>query len=428
MNIGNILLGEETEEELASRIPNNMDLDSEINIVDTSDNNDKVNGISVNENGAQWTPELLDRFYSKLKQELNRVEEDPIQESKATERLNPVYIVTSYTGTVFGKLIRKAIHSTYTHSAISFEPTLKRIYSYGNSGTLSNSRYGGLTCESLEDYIRTNKDARILVSVVFLKDEDYNKLESYFDSFINNARNTRYDYSNLINVLKNKPLPNDPSLSSICSQFVDSLFKCIGVYIVDKPSNLVTPQDIANINHPQVYKLYEGAAIEYDRVKISTMVDKLIRYKAKAIKEQVLTEVKEFPVQFNDEGDLLISKKEKIDFLDEYNKSKKLRPSYIKYKNLEGLKYECCKLWYINTILMKLLDNKNLSYSDKEDFNNYRSKILTEFSLYLKAVQDIDKKFNFGSYYETTPFSNTKIKIKGSTIKYSISLLKKIFI
>ena len=437
---------------------------------------------------------------------------------------------------------------------------------------MSNSKLGGMTCESIKDYIKTNKDAKILVSVVFLKDRDYRKLETYFDNYINNVKNTTYDYSNLINILKNKALPNDHSLSSVCSQFVDSLFKWIGADITDKPSNLVTPQDIADIRHPRVYKLYEGLAIKYNSVYVSILVDKLQKYNGmpikeafnnnftvlniasnrkkaaeylktrnstytkyidnycgeliidkntdklaaqvlvgavgkdksfitglevydpykgngigskltrdaivkyggidltvfkdnkialdlykkngfviigdgnckgkdyhmklrnklnkddKIIKEQVLDEAKEFPVQFNDEGDLLIKKKEKIDFQSECNKSKKLRPNYVKYNNLEGLKYECCKLWYMNVILLKLLDNKDLSDSDREDLNLYRSKVLTEFPLYLKEIQKIDKNFNFSYYYENTPFSNTKVKIKGSTIKYSLDLLRKIFI
>lgn len=411
------------------------------------------------------------------------------------EHINPVYIITSYTGTIFGKLIKKATDSVYTHSAISFEPTLTRMYSYGNSGNMSDSKLGGMTCESLKDYIKTNKDAKILVSVIFLKDRDYRKLETYFDNYINNVKNTTYDYSNLINILKNKALPNDHSLSSVCSQFVDSLFKWVGADITDKPSNLVTPQDIADIRHPRVYKLYEGLAIKYNSVYVSILVDKLQKYNGMPIKEtckdlttarkfvsdvnklakkydanyfivtdgasginntgnpavsnardahkkwekshkfdpdedwsESIKEAKEFPVQFNNEGDLLIKKKEKIDFQSECNKSKKLRPNYVKYNNLEGLKYECCKLWYMNVILLKLLDNKNLSDSDREDLNLYRSKVLTEFPLYLKEIQKIDKNFNFSYYYENTPFSNTKVKIKGSTIKYSLDLLRKIFI
>lgn len=353
---------------------------------------------------------------------------DNIHESVDGTELYPVYIVTSYTDTKFGKIIRKASDCYYTHAAISFESDLHEMYSFGNSGTLSNSKLGGMTCESLNDYINTSKNAVILVSVVFVKEKDYKKLLAFFDEYLNNSRNTRYSYSNLFNVLKNKPISNTPSLSYICSQFVDSLFKFISIDMTDKPSNLVTPEDIANLHNvkPTVYKLFEGKAIDYNVNRIEKILDKMYN-KAKPIKEVTLLEAKEFPIQFNDEGDLLISKKEKIDFLAEYNKSKKLRQSYVKYKNLEGLKYECCKMWYINTILMKLLDDKNLSHSDREDYNNYRSKILTEFSQYLKEIQKIDKSFNFGSFYETTPFSNTKIKINGSTIKYTTKLMKFIF-
>lgn len=351
-----------------------------------------------------------------------------IRESVNGTELYPVYIVTSYTDTKFGKIIRKASDCYYTHAAISFESDLHEMYSFGNSGTLSNSKLGGMTCESLNDYIKTSKNAVILVSVVFVKEKDYKKLLAFFDEYLNNSRNTRYSYSNLFNVLKNKPISNTPSLSYICSQFVDSLFKFISIDMTDKPSNLVTPEDIANLHNvkPTVYKLFEGKAIDYNINRIEKILDKMYS-KAKPIKEVTLLEAKEFPIQFNDEGDLLISKKEKIDFLAEYNKSKKLRQSYVKYKNLEGLKYECCKMWYINTILMKLLDDKNLSHSDRDDYNNYRSKILTEFSQYLKEIQKIDKSFNFGSFYETTPFSNTKIKINGSTIKYTTKLMKFIF-
>ena len=366
-------------------------------------------------------------YYMKLKTKLSK-DDKILKESSNNSELYPVYIVTSYTDTKFGKIIRKASDCYYTHAAISFESDLHEMYSFGNTGTLSNSKLGGMTCESLNDYIKTSKNAVILVSVVFVKEKDYKKLLAFFDEYLNNSRNTRYSYSNLFNVLKNKPISNTPSLSYICSQFVDSLFKFISIDMTNKPSNLVTPEDIANLHNvkPTVYKLFEGKAIDYNVNRIEKILDKMYS-KAKPIKEVTLLEAKEFPIQFNDEGDLLISKKEKIDFLAEYNKSKKLRQSYVKYKNLEGLKYECCKMWYINTILMKLLDDKNLSYSDRENYNNYRSKILTEFSQYLKEIQKIDKSFNFGSFYETTPFSNTKIKINGSTIKYTTKLMKFIF-
>ena len=361
-----------------------------------------------------------------MKSYIKNIKESITESSKRTN-LYPVYIVTSYTNTVFGKIIRKATDSTYTHAAISFEPDLQQMYSFGNSGNLSNSKWGGMTCESLQDYLNTSKDAKILVSVVFVKEKDYHKLISFFEMYLANHRDTRYDYKDLVRVLTKKVSNTKYSLYSICSQFVDSLFKYIGVDLTGIPSNLVTPKDIAELpnNKPTVYMIYEGPARLYTTYKASERVNKLL-LNAVPIKELALKEAKEFPIQFNNEGDLLISKKEKIDFLTEYNKSKKLRYSYVKYKNLEGLKYEASKLWYINTILMKLLETEK-DDNKRKDLNNYRSKILTEFSQYLKDVQKLDNKFNFGSYYEQTPFSNTKIKINGSTIKYTTKLLKTIF-
>ncbi len=369
-------------------------------------------------------------YWMKLKSKLSKddkVIKESITESSKKTNLYPVYIVTSYTNTVFGKIIRKATDSTYTHAAISFEPDLQQMYSFGNSGNLSNSKWGGMTCESLQDYLNTSKDAKILVSAVFVKEKDYHKLVSFFEMYLANHRDTRYDYKDLVRVLTKKVSNTKYSLYSICSQFVDSLFKYIGVDLTGIPSNLVTPKDIAELsnNKPTVYMIYEGPARLYTTYKASERVNKLL-LNAVPIKELTLKEAKEFPIQFNNEGDLLISKKEKIDFLAEYNKSKKLRSSYVKYKNLEGLKYEASKLWYINTILMKLLETEK-NNNKRKDLNNYRSKILTEFSQYLKDIQKLDNKFNFGSYYEQTPFSNTKIKINGSTIKYTTKLLKTIF-
>lgn len=361
-----------------------------------------------------------------MKSYIKNIKESITESSKKTN-LYPVYIITSYTNTVFGKIIRKATDSTYTHAAISFEPDLQQMYSFGNSGNLSNSKWGGMTCESLQDYLNTSKDAKILVSVIFVKEKDYHKLVSFFEMYLANHRDTRYDYKDLVRVLTKKVSNTKYSLYSICSQFVDSLFKYIGVDLTGIPSNLVTPKDIAELpnNKPTVYMIYEGPARLYTTYKASERVNKLL-LNAVPIKELALKEAKEFPIQFNNEGDLLISKKEKIDFLAEYNKSKKLRSSYTKYKNLEGLKYEASKLWYINTILMKLLETEK-DNNKRKDLNNYRSKILTEFSQYLKDIQKLDNKFNFGSYYEQTPFSNTKIKINGSTIKYTTKLLKTIF-
>ena len=45
--------------------------------------------------------------------------------------------------------------------------------------------------------------------------------------------------------------------------------------MTDKPSNLVTPEDIANLHNvkPTVYKLFEGKAIDYNVNRIEKILD-----------------------------------------------------------------------------------------------------------------------------------------------------------
>ena len=87
------------------------------------------------------------------------------------------------------------------------------------------------------------------------------------------------------------------------------------------------------------------------------------------------------------------------------------------------MEYEACKLWYMNLILLKKIEvTKNKK--KKEELYDIRSKILNEFTLYIKEITRIEPEFNFEQYYQATPFGQETIKINGSTIKYSMEYLK----
>lgn len=349
-------------------------------------------------------------------------------------KLHPVFIVTVFTGSTIGKIIQKATHNIYSHAALALDSNLEKLYSYNLH---TNNTTGGLSFESISGYIDDSRDATMQVSVVYLKKRDYKTLKDRFKWLEDNYDKTSYNVLNLFKILIGKVDNGKDQLSMVCSQFVDSMFKFINVDLTDKPSSLVTPGDISKINHKKVYKIYEGSVANYD----PELVDKQLallnnKHGIKPIKESSITysfdikpifESKEFPIQFDEEGNLLISKKENIDFLMEYKKTKKLRVNYAKYNNLEGMKYEAAKLWYMNTILIALIENwDGKSYSDKEDWTGTRSKILTEFSLYMNQIQKIDTSFNFSQYYESTPFGSVKIKINRSTIVGVSKIIKQI--
>lgn len=196
----------------------------------------------------------------------------------------PIFIVTSYTNTNFGKVITTYTHAKYSHASLSFDSSLKHLYSFNaNNGT---RKLGGISLESIDGYIETYQDASISVSCIFVKEDDFEKIQNVLNKMLENKNHTMYGYSNLLNIIfkRSKEMSSD-AMSMVCSQFVAYILSRADIHVVNKSDNLVTPKDLANISNPKVYKLYEGYARMYDQKKIDRIFRKL-RKKAEYIKEQ----------------------------------------------------------------------------------------------------------------------------------------------
>lgn len=360
------------------------------------------------------------------------------------EKLNPVYIVSTHTGSPFGKIVKGVTKDFYTHAALGFDSALDKLYSFSIT---NGSKKGGLSQESLKGYVQNNGEAEIDVAVVYLKEKDYRVLRDKLDILIHNIDKTSYSIKNLFNILINKTVNSKKQFSMICSQFVDSMFKIINVDITNKPSNLVTPGDLSRVKNPKVYKVYEGKARNYNKKTIDSKLYRL-RNIIEPIKETVflsntmdgvyiavpVLEAKEFPVGFDEDGSLLIKNYKSLDFETEYIKSNKLLKSYKANGSWYPMAYELCKLWFMNTILLKKIERADRlrRYEEKESYVKIRAKIMNDFTIYLNILNEHESKngkgFNFSEYYDRTPFSDTTIRISGSTLKYTKHYLKQLFI
>ena len=136
-------------------------------------------------------------------------------------------------------------------------------------------------------------------------------------------------------------------------------------------------------------------------------------------------EVKEFPVQFDNEGNLLIRAIKRLNFREEYGQSHRLLMQYAKVKNLEGMKYELSKLWFLNKVLEHKLYTKK-EKKDREELFKVRAFILNDFNKYFDIVITEDRNFNFSVYFDNTPFSDAVYKISGSTLEYTGRAIKDI--
>ena len=201
--------------------------------------------------------------------------------------IHPIFIVTSFTNTAFGKIIVTYTHSTYSHAAISFDTTLENMYSF-NADNKTNT-LGGISKESISEYIKKYDDTIIKVNCIFVKDDDFNKIKTALDDMIKNIKHTSYGYTNIFNILLHKAKTmNSDAMSMVCSQFVSYLIHKADIDLTTRADNLVTPQDLADIINPKVYKIYEGKAKDYDVKKINRIFRRL-KTKAAVIKESLLS-------------------------------------------------------------------------------------------------------------------------------------------
>ena len=137
-------------------------------------------------------------------------------------------------------------------------------------------------------------------------------------------------------------------------------------------------------------------------------------------------EAREFPVQFDKDGSLIIRNIKKLNFEEEYQKSHKLLLSYDKTKNYEGMKYELSKLWYINIELERRIYNSNRDESKLNEYTRVRARILNDFNKYIKVVNNNENDFNFSEYYEEGPFNDGSMKLRKSTLEYLGHYLKQL--
>ena len=402
-----------------------------------------------------------------------------LTEGNNDTKLRPVYVVMIEGKSYFSKAIKVLTKDIYSHTAISLDPELHDMYSYGIA-TNANSSHKGFRREDIDDL---PIGGRLGVFVFFVSDKVYYKIEEFIDKFKNNIEKTSYSFINLITYLFNIPYNTEWSL--ICSQFVDRCLQAAGINLTGRDSSQVAPSDMnkALTDENRIYNVYEGLASKYKASDIKKLVNALSK-KAIPLKEaysrfyenakkfvtgvvsninnisalnemsnyldivkdprtrnlleklvfdpiriRTLGEAKEFPIQFDKEGNLLIKNLKKLDYEGEYAKSHKLLQQYDKTVNIEGMKYELSKLWMMLCMIEETLHSKKFqelpSYAiETSSAHKARAKIINDFQYYLKKVMKEEPDFNFTEYYDNSPFSSAATKINNSTLVFMGKMIK----
>lgn len=344
---------------------------------------------------------------------------DIIEEGKKS-KAKPIHIVLIRGNGILSPTISKVDKGPFSHSAISIDNDFNKLYSFNMDN--KKNKQGGFSVESVEEY---PKDNRLAIFSFFVSEETHAKIKEKIEILANNVKHTSYSILNLL-LYPFKKINLNLSNSMICSQFVDSILKLANVDITKKNSSKVTPNDFYrfSMQDTKIYKLFDGINKDFNAKKTERYMAKMAS-KAVPLTEStnfslleeylypVIVEAK-MPIQFNKDGDMIINNNF-VDFDAEYSSSHKLLIEYAKNNNLDGIKYELSRLYYINYILeKKLYHNKFLK--NKEKNIKTRARVLNDFKKYLNLVLKQEPNFNFADYYEQTIFYPHTVTVNSSTM------------
>lgn len=341
--------------------------------------------------------EYSDAIDNKSK-ELKSIKESYIEES--TKNKTPIYIVLSRTYSRTSNLIHKVTGDEYTHSSISFDLVLDKMYTFNKKG---------FYIDTLKEF-KTFGNIPMAIYGIYVDNHLALKIKMKLNEFLSRKDKFHYSQIGLLGVIMNKPIVFDNR--KFCSEFVDELLKIGNIDITGKVSSLVRPQEFKNTK--LVFKVFEGKVNDYNKNK----AERIVKY----VKEEYVYEAT-LPIEFDNDGNLIVKNISKLDYQKEWEKSHKLLLGYETTNNIEGMKYEVAKLWYLNTKLEGLLYNINTKPDDRKKYTDIRARILNDFNKYFKIITQ-DKSFNFTKYYEDTPFSTDSLKISKSTIFHTINIAK----
>lgn len=395
---------------------------------------------SVNE--AAFKLELEDKNFQFLM--------DMNESATGNNKLVPVFVILTHSHSAVSKLVQATTGDEYTHASISFDSSLTHMYTFGRTSDSSVLK-GSFKIEDISSAYYQNHTPPIPYSLfcIPVTEAQKKKMEKKVNYFAKNKNKFHFDFFGLfVNAMG---IPNNPKNRYFCSRFVSVILNAGDPKnpLVSEPS-LQRPYSFAGDDYVRFVCSGENIAL-YDQVVADRIIkdimrtEKLLRAQKSRVKNEnflginssdpfasdvlhykfaMLDEsgmdnfmryLSSFKIQFDKEGNVIISRKE-YDQLDKhFRESVRLCKTYSEAGNAEGIKEELAKVHYmvqlINKYYLSPNANKNprMKSDIKKDMLDLRSVMLNHFNTYMKWITIREPQFNFQAYYDTSKYGNTNM-------------------
>ena len=373
---------------------------------------------------------------------------DMNESATGNNKLVPVFVILTHSHSAVSTLVRATTGDEYTHASISFDSSLTHMYTFGRTSDSSVLK-GSFKIEDISSAYYQNHTPPIPYSLfcIPVTEAQKKKMEKKVNYFAKNKNKFHFDFFGLfVNVMG---IPNNPKNRYFCSRFVSVILNAGDPKnpLVSEPS-LQRPYSFAGDDYVRFVCSGENIAL-YDQVVADRIIkdimrtEKLVRAQKSRVKNEnflginssdpftsdvlhykfaMLDEsgmdnfmryLSSFKIQFDKEGNVIISRKE-YDQLDKhFRESVRLCRTYSEAGNVEGIKEELAKVHYMVQLINKYYLSPNVNKNPrvksdiKKDILDLRSVMLNHFNTYMKWITIREPQFNFQAYYDTSKYGNT---------------------
>ena len=401
-----------------------------------------ANADFVNETGYKF--ELLDKvkFF------------DPINESTDDRTLYPVYVLCVHTGTLLANVIKKATGSHFSHCTISFDSSLKNMYSFGRKTRLTELSNGSFVKESIHNPPYTNEDVTYALYCIPVTSSQLAAMKKRLEYFVKNKTKFRYDFAGLFKNFLG--IADNPEQRWFCSRFVADIINA-GTEPGQKPMirepSLMRPEDFLYTN----FALYvtSGLIKDYDQILVDKVTKKLLRiesirraqqravqstnipitesavldlnpydplgevifnYQMATMDESAYQNFKKylhsFKIKLDKDGNIIIHRRE-VDQLDKYfREANQLLKVNMKAGNEQGVVDQLCRVHYMINLINKYYlisttkQNTTVKADLKKQLIDLRSVMINVYQQYLSWVTARNPQFNFQTAYDASIYSD----------------------
>lgn len=374
---------------------------------------------------------------------------DKLDESTGKdEKLYPVYVMLVHSGTTVSNIIKAVSKSTYSHASISFDSSMDHMYSFARKDP-RNPFIGGFRYESIGKGFYEQKEVPYAVYMIPCTESQIKRMKKRLVYFEKNKDDFTFDFSGLVtNYLG---IVNNPEHRWFCSRFVSDVLNAgapKNAPYVKNPS-LQDPDDFTR----DEYALYVTSGenlMKYNKKKVDKITNKLLReYKMKkmiqnenvlfdldpnlpytgevleyqltmideSVVDNFLQYMRSFHIQLDKDGNVILTRRAYNQLDRHFKETQRMLRLQKKTGDIEGMKLNLAKLNYIIGLIdEEYLQKSTVSKSPmvRKDMLDLRSVMLNVLKQYLQYVIELDPKFNFQSYYNSSVYGKeVRIPISG---------------